>query len=308
LRNIIQLLATATPGLLEVALGFDKLVEFINPLLYEMVRTSSKLNYTLAELDEVRSKCERLESSLQTYVEREEENARKYFSQIQSLQKKLAEAEQRRDPSHEANMFMTQDSLETSDKLSLPLDALWKGKEKLTSLGEGSKGPNASNLDGAACNEPQSNPATVEDAAVLEQGGTLELVVQKLEVANKERDKALADLEALRRGLRMENYFPKIEDKLSWLGWVHWLSDWLGMVSIAWQALQETVATSVEQANAMNASLERFKIISARPVGGPTECTTWGDIEIELRARAIEDDAQREWFCRNFGGHWSKQH
>jgi hypothetical protein len=32
------------------------------------------------------------------------------------------------------------------------------------------------------------------------------------------------------------------------------------------------------------------------------------DYEIELRAQAIEDDAQREWFCRNFGGHWSKQH
>jgi hypothetical protein len=32
------------------------------------------------------------------------------------------------------------------------------------------------------------------------------------------------------------------------------------------------------------------------------------DYEIELRARAIEDNAQREWFCRNFEGHWNKQH
>jgi hypothetical protein len=32
------------------------------------------------------------------------------------------------------------------------------------------------------------------------------------------------------------------------------------------------------------------------------------DYEIELRARAIKDDAQREWFCCNFGGHWSKRH
>jgi hypothetical protein len=32
------------------------------------------------------------------------------------------------------------------------------------------------------------------------------------------------------------------------------------------------------------------------------------DYEIELRARAIKDDAQCEWFCRNFGDHWSKQH
>jgi hypothetical protein len=34
-------------------------------------------------------------------------------------------------------------------------------------------------------------------------------------------------------------------------------------------------------------------------------CTT-KDYEIELRAQAIEDDAQGEWFCRNFEGHWSK--
>ena len=32
------------------------------------------------------------------------------------------------------------------------------------------------------------------------------------------------------------------------------------------------------------------------------------DYEIKLRAQAIEDDAQHEWFCRNFGGHWNKQH
>jgi hypothetical protein len=77
----------------------------------------------------------------------------------------------------------------------------------------------------------------------------------------------------------MGNYFPKAEDKLSWLGWVHRLSDKLDMVSTAWRALRETAATLVEQADAVNASLERFKIISARPVGGPMGCTTWGDID-----------------------------
>ena len=28
----------------------------------------------------------------------------------------------------------------------------------------------------------------------------------------------------------------------------------------------------------MNASLKKFEIISTRPIGGPMECTTWGDI------------------------------
>ena len=75
LRSITQLLAIAIPSLLEAALGFDKLVGFINPLLNEMVITSSQLNYTLAELDKVYSRCERLESSLHTYIGREEKNA-----------------------------------------------------------------------------------------------------------------------------------------------------------------------------------------------------------------------------------------
>jgi hypothetical protein len=41
------------------------------------------------------------------------------------------------------------------------------------------------------------------------------------------------------------------------------------MMSTTMRALQESAAMSVEEGNAVNASLERFKIISARPVCGP---------------------------------------
>ena len=115
-------------------------------------------------------------------------------------------------------MLMTQESLVTLDKLSLPLDALWKGREKLTSLGEGSKGPYVSNLDEVACSETQSNLGTIEDGTMLEQpGGTSESVVQKLGVANKEQDEAWMELEALQRTLYMGQYFPNIEGQFSWL-------------------------------------------------------------------------------------------
>jgi hypothetical protein len=124
LWSIAQFLATTTRSLLEAALEFDKVVGFINPLLHEMVRVSGELNSTVVELEEVCSKFERLESSLQTYVRREEDNVEKYFPRIQSLQKKSEEAEQCRDPSREADKPMTQESLATLDKLSLPLDAL----------------------------------------------------------------------------------------------------------------------------------------------------------------------------------------
>jgi hypothetical protein len=88
-------------------------------------------------------------------------------------------------------------------------------------------------------------------------------VVQKLGVANKERDEAQMELEALLRTLRMGQYFPRTKDQLSWLGYVHRFNDRGHMVSSTMRALRESAATSVEEGNAVNASLERFKIISA---------------------------------------------
>jgi hypothetical protein len=93
LRSIAKNLATTTPCLLEAALGFDKFVGFIDSLLHEMTKVFVELTSTLAKLWEVQSKCERLECSLQRYIDMEEENAKKYLSQIQTLQKKLEEAE-----------------------------------------------------------------------------------------------------------------------------------------------------------------------------------------------------------------------
>jgi hypothetical protein len=168
LRSRGQFLTTAIPSLLEAALEFDKLVRFINSLLHKMVRLSGEWNLTTAELWEVQLMCERLECSLQTYIDREEKNSRKHLSQIQPLQKKLKEVEQRRDPICVGDMPMTEESMATLDKLSLPLDALWKGKEKLTSLGEGSKRPYVCNLDKAACSKPHSDLGTTKDTAALE--------------------------------------------------------------------------------------------------------------------------------------------
>jgi hypothetical protein len=32
------------------------------------------------------------------------------------------------------------------------------------------------------------------------------------------------------------------------------------------------------------------------------------DYKVEVQAQTIEDDANRELFCCNFEGHWSKEH
>jgi hypothetical protein len=109
------------------------------------------------------------------------------------------------------------------------------------------------------------------------------LVVQKSGVANKERDEARMELEALQSTLHMGQYFLRSEDNLSWLGWIHRFNNKGHIVSIAMWALRENATTLVKEGNAVNASLERVKIISARPVGGPMECTTWDDIDQMLQ-------------------------
>jgi hypothetical protein len=64
-------------------------------------------------------------------------------------------------------MLVTEESLATLDKLSLPHDGMWKGKSKVTHLAEGSHGPYIGNVDEAACSQFQSKPRIGEDAAVL---------------------------------------------------------------------------------------------------------------------------------------------
>jgi hypothetical protein len=81
----------------------------------------------------------------------------------------------------------------------------------------------------------------------------------------------------------------------------------------------ESVATLVEEGNAVNALLERFKIISARPVDGSTKRTTWGNIDQILqrtnhyskdRSRKIDWTLEVEegWVLHNiFSAHFLKE-
>ena len=57
--------------------------------------------------------------------------------------------------------------------------------------------------------------------ATVESAEEMESLLRKLEVANKERDEARAELEALRRTLTMEDDTPCNENTMPWLSWVH---------------------------------------------------------------------------------------
>ena len=69
----------------------------------------------------------------------------------------------------------------------------------------------------------------------------------------------------------------------------------------------------------MNALLDRFEIISAQPIGGSTECTTWGDIDqmLEHKNHHLKDrskkidwtlDVEEGWVPHNiFSVHFLKE-
>lgn len=98
------------------------------------------------------------------------------------------EVEHRNDPLSEGDMPVIEESLATSNKLSLLQNGMWKGKNKVLQLAEGAHGPYVGNVDKVVCSQFQSKPQIREDAAALVHGETLEVVLQKLGVAINERD------------------------------------------------------------------------------------------------------------------------
>ena len=63
------------------------------------------------------------------------------------------EAKGCKDPLYKGDIPMTKESLATLDKLSLPYDGIWKGKNMVTHLDEGSHGPYVGNMDEVAYNQ-----------------------------------------------------------------------------------------------------------------------------------------------------------
>ena len=69
--------------------------------------------------------------------------------------------------------------------------------------------------------------------ATVESAEEMESLLRKLEVANKERDEARAELEALWRTLTMVDDTPCNENTMPWLGWVHRLQNRETLISKA---------------------------------------------------------------------------
>jgi hypothetical protein len=165
-------LANMTPSLLEVALGFDKLVLSILPLMEERNQLVAELASIEAKLEEVQSKCKKLVCDLEESSKKEKRVAFQHRSEIRLLVKKITEVEQGKDPLYEGDMPVTKVSLVTLDKLFLFYNGMWKRKNKVIHFGEGSHGSYVGNVDEVACSQFQLEIQIGEDTATLVQGET----------------------------------------------------------------------------------------------------------------------------------------
>ena len=106
----------------------------------------------------------------------------------------------------------------------------------------------------------------------------MESLLQKLEVANKERDEARAELEALRRTLTTVDDTPCNENTMPWLGWVHRLQDRETLISKAQHDLKKYAVKSGASCELVDTTLKRFKSTIGERGHESKRVTIWSEI------------------------------
>jgi hypothetical protein len=175
--DMANIVSNMTRSLLEVAMEFDKLVSSILALMLERNQLFGDLLSMENKLKEVQSKCKKLKCDLEESSKKEKRVGVQHHSKIRLLEKKVTVVEHHKDPLFEGDMPVTEESLATLDKLFLPHDGMWKGKNKVIHLGEGSHGPYIGNVDEVACSQFQSKPQTGKDVEASVQGKRLEIIL-----------------------------------------------------------------------------------------------------------------------------------
>ena len=114
--------------------------------------------------------------------------------------------------------------------------------------------------------------------ATLESAEEMESLLRKLEVVNKKRDEARAELEALWRTLRMVDDTVWNENTMSWLGWVHRLQDRETLISKAQHELEKYAAKSEGSCELVDTTMKRFKSLIGECGQRSERVTIWSEI------------------------------
>jgi len=273
LLEMAHAFATLTPSVLEAALNFETLTSCIGPMLEERVSLLTDVIALKAVAEKSNAFTKQVVKELEAYKKMEAGRVSNKLGGIKGTRMESTNLVVR-----EADVVVMESNAETSDD---PFLSKFEGNDRVDATPIKAKGPA----------EPSSVEQTIEvgcsqvrieaqrkEKAIVECGQEMESVLQKLELANKERDEARAELETLRRTLRSVDDTPCNENTMPWLGWVHRLQDRETMVSKAQHDLKKYAAESQVSCQLVETSLERFKNVIGQRGHEPTKVTIWGDV------------------------------
>jgi hypothetical protein len=265
--------AKITPKVVAAAIGFDQMVAYILPMLKGRAEDTK----TIIRLEEQNNNMNVLIGEL---VKELEEFKQKGASTATQRPRRVQE---RREedvdvPVCNVHMVDVQSSSHSSDCLIL---SKFEGVDGADSMPKSAKIPPPPSGIGdvveIGCSQVQSEARGKEKVILPNKEEDMESVLQKLEVASKERDAARAELESLRKTFALVDDTPSDQNVMPWLAWVHRLLDREIIVSKASNSLKKHAAGSRASRELLEASLERFKKAIGDRGREPTEITIWGD-------------------------------
>ena len=273
LLDMAHTFASVIPSVLEAATGFEKSASPILSLLEKRVKQQEEL---VAMEDEV-AKTRDLNKEL--------------VQELKVMQHKLVvlESKKRRDgkrsmadladaPPRAENVVVLECTTQTSDNLVL---SQFKGdvqQDVTVKDGSGMAKPLYTDVPIQVGYSQLQTEKEEKGKATMESAEEMESLLQNLEVANKERDEARAELEALRRTLTMVDDTPCNENTMPWLGWVHCLQDTKTLISKAQHDLKKYAAKSGASCELVDTILKRFKSTIGERGQGSGRVSIWSEI------------------------------
>ena len=255
------------PRVLHAAIGFETMADQIHPLLKERIAD----NILISESTATNEKHKKLIGELIVELQQCQNTGVPTINYSRRMEEAVAVL-------HEMDVVAVDNGTETSDDLLFSKYEENNNEDAIPMKATRTSKPFSGELHVDVGSSQVRLEAREKGKAIEQLGDDTKSLLQKLEVANKERDEARLELEALRRTLTTVDYTPSHENTMPWLGWVHRLQDRETMVSKAQYDLKKIAAKSQEACELVDTSLERFKNFVGVRGYEATNVTIWGDV------------------------------
>ena len=254
LLEMVHTFASVIPSVLEAATGFEKFASPILSLLEEKVKQQKELVAMEDEVGKTRDLNKELVQELKVMQYKLAVLESKECRDGKRSMADLADA-----PPRAKDVVVLECRTQTSDNLVLSQFEGDVQHDVTVKDGSGMAKPLYTNVPVQVGYSQLQTQKEEKEKATVERAEEMESLLWKLEVANKERDEARVELEALRRTLTTVDDTPCNENIMPWLGWVHRLQDTKTLISKAQHDLKKYAAKSGASCELVDTILKRFK-------------------------------------------------